>query len=231
MNKSITQLAVAILISASLVACGGDTTQGNGGPPMIVNEDGTSTFDSTQLGIALASLPIEALNEAETASLAYLREEEKLALDVYTQLDSLWGTSIKVFGNISKSEATHTEAVRQLLLRYNLTDPSVNLGSGRFVNATLQGLYDSLVSQGTASLIAALQVGATIEELDLVDIEQGLQGIDNQDIRLVYDNLAKGSRNHLRSFVKNLDNQGVTYSPIYLSAEAYTAIITTPTER
>ena len=231
MNKSITQLAVAIVISASLAACGGGTSQGNGGPPMTVNEDGTSTFDSTQLGTNLASLPIEALNEAETASLTYLREEEKLALDVYTQLDSIWGASIKVFGNISKCEATHTEAVRQLLLRYNLTDPSVNLGSGRFVNATLQGLYDSLVSQGTAALSAALQVGATIEELDLVDIEQGLQGIDNQDIRLVYDNLAKGSRNHLRSFVKNLDKQGVTYSPIYLSADAYTAIVTTPTER
>lgn len=231
MNKSITQLAVAILISASLAACGGDTTQGNGGPPMTVNEDGTSTFDSTQLGTNLASLPIEALNEAETASLAYLREEEKLALDVYTQLDSIWGASIKVFGNIAKSEATHTEAVRQLLLRYNLTDPSVNLGSGRFVNATLQGLYDSLVSQGTASLSAALQVGAAIEELDIVDIREALVGIDNQDIRLVYDNLEKGSRNHLRSFVKNLDKQGVTYIPQYLDADAYNAIISTPTER
>lgn len=231
MNKSITQLAAAILISASLAGCGGGTTQGNGGPPMTVNEDGTSTFDSTQLGTTLANLPIETLNEAETASLTYLREEEKLALDVYTQLDSIWGASIKVFGNISKSEATHTEAVRQLLLRYNLTDPSVNLGSGRFVNATLQGLYDSLVSQGTASLSAALQVGAAIEELDILDIRQALVGIDNQDIRLVYDNLEKGSRNHLRSFVKNLDKQGVTYSPIYLSADAYTAIVTTPTER
>jgi hypothetical protein len=72
MNKSLTQLAVAILISTSLAACGGGTSQGHGGPPMIVNEDGTSTFDSTQLGTNLASLPIEALNEAETASLTYL---------------------------------------------------------------------------------------------------------------------------------------------------------------
>lgn len=231
MNKSFTQLAVAILISTSLAACGGGSSQGDGGPPMIVNEDGTSTFDSTQLGTNLASLPIEALNEAETASLTYLREEEKLALDVYTQLDSIWGASIKVFGNIAKSEATHTETVRQLLLRYNLTDPSVNLGSGRFVNATLQGLYDSLVSQGTTSLSAALQVGAAIEEIDIVDIRNALVGIDNQDIRLVYDNLEKGSRNHLRAFVKNLDQQGVTYSPQYLDADAYNAIISTPTER
>lgn len=231
MKKSITQLAMAILISASLVACGGDTTQGNGGPPLTVNEDGTSSFDSTQLAANLASLPIEALNEAETTSLTYLREEEKLALDVYTQLNSTWGASIRVFGNIANSEATHTEAVRQLLLRYNLTDPTLNLGAGRFFNATLQSLYTTLVNQGATSLIAALQVGAAIEELDIMDIRQALVGIDNQDIRLVYENLEKGSRNHLRSFVNNLQQRGVTYSPQYLDAAAYTAIVTSPTER
>lgn len=220
-----------MFLAASLTACGGDSTQGNGGPPIVVNEDGTTSFDSTQLASNLASLPIETLNEAEATSLAYLREEEKLALDVYTQLDSIWGTSIKMFGNISKSETTHTEAVRQLLLRYQLDDPALNLGSGRFVNATLQNLYNNLVQQGSTSLVAALQVGAAIEELDIQDIQQALVGIDNQDIRLVYDNLAKGSRNHLRSFVKNLDKQGMTYSPQYLSTETYTAIVTTPTER
>jgi hypothetical protein len=64
-----------------------------------------------------------------------------------------------------------------------------------------------------------------------VDIRQALVGIDNQDIRLVYENLEKGSRNHLRSFVNNLQQRGVTYSPQYLDAAAYTAIVTSPTER
>ncbi len=80
-------------------------------------------------------------------------------------------------------------------------------------------------------MVAALQVGAAIEEIDLVDIEAALLNIDNQDIRMVYDNLAKGSRNHLRSFVKNLEQQNVVYVPQYLSVTAYNAIVTTPTER
>ena len=100
-----------------------------------------------------------------------------------------------------------------------------------FANADLQQLYLDLLQQGTPSLVAALQVGAQIEELDIVDIQTALETVDNQDIRLVYDNLMKGSRNHLRSFAKTLAQQGATYTPLYLSQDAYTAIVSTPIER
>jgi hypothetical protein len=183
------------------------------------------------LTATLATLPNEALSDAERDSLAYMREEEKLAYDVYTQLNTLWGGQTRVFGNIAKSEATHTEAVRQLLLRYNLTDPAANLGAGLFFNADLQALYVNLLSQGSPSLVAALQVGAAIEELDILDIQTALVGIDNQDIRTVYGSLLKGSRNHLRSFVKTLAQQGVTYVPQRLSPEQFSAIVNTPIER
>ena len=101
----------------------------------------------------------------------------------------------------------------------------------QFANATLQQLYLDLLQQGTPSLVEALQVGAQIEELDIVDIQKALETVDNQDIRLVYDSLMKGSRNHLRSFVMTLTQQGTTYTPQYLSLDAYTAIVSTPIER
>ncbi|MFC7411264.1 DUF2202 domain-containing protein [Hydrogenophaga atypica] len=197
----------------------------------MVNADGTTSFDSTGLASSLSTLPLEDLSEAEKASLAYMREEEKLARDVYSRLDSFWGSQVRAFGNIAKSEATHTEAVRQLLIRYSQPDPAAILTEGMFANATLQQLYYDLVAQGTPSLIAALKVGALIEELDIVDIRSALESIDNLDIRLVYENLMKGSRNHLRSFVKTLVQQGETYRPIYLSQEDYDAIVAAPTER
>ena len=80
-------------------------------------------------------------------------------------------------------------------------------------------------------MIDALKVGAAIEEIDMIDINKALLGIDNQDIVLVYQNLLKGSRNHLRSFVANLVNQGVTYVPQYMGVVDYSAIIATPIER
>ena len=190
-----------------------------------------SNFDNTALGIALAALPYEVLSTAEIDTLTYMREEEKLAHDVYAQSAALWGNWTPIFSNILISEATHTEAVRQLLERYALTDPAATSAPGIFQNTDLQLLYTQLVTASAPSLIDALSVGAAIEELDMVDINNALVNVDNQDIRLVYENLLKGSRNHLRSFVSTLLAQGVTYEPQTMSPADYNAIVTTAIER
>lgn len=226
------RIASTLLAACLLTACGGggDGTQ-QGGAPFVVNADGTSGFVSSALGTTLAALPLESLSTAESASLTYMREEEKLAHDVYARLNTLWGSQTPVFGNIAQSEATHTEAVRLLLVRYSLPDPADNLSEGLFVAPVLQQLYYDLTAQGSTSLINALRVGAAIEEIDILDLENALPTIDNQDIRQVYANLLKGSRNHLRAFVQALAQQGVTYTPAYLTTDAYTAIVTTAFER
>jgi hypothetical protein len=234
MSISIKTLSVALLIPLVLSACGGggsDSPVGNGGPPMVVDANGVSTFDSTALNTSLLALPIETLTLAEQDSLLFMREEEKLAQDVYTQLNAIWSSQTRVFGNIAESEATHTEAVRQLLLRYNLPDPNATRSAGVYQNATLQGLYTQLVVSGNTSLVDALKVGGAIEEIDILDLQKGMLGIDNQDIILVYDSLLKGSRNHLRSFTSTLANRGVTYVPQYMAVADYQAIVSTPIER
>ncbi len=179
----------------------------------------------------MSLLPLESLNADESSSLIYMREEEKLAYNVYSQLNNTWGAQTSVFGSISQSEASHTEAVRQLLLRYSLADPAASLTEGVFANQTLQLLYASLIQQGNVSYVDALSVGCAIEEIDILDLQNALVNVDNQDIRIVYDNLTKGSRNHLRSFVNALTMIGVTYVPQHLTTEAYSAIISTPIER
>ncbi len=234
MKKYLTRHTVVLLSLAFLGACGGGDTGGpmaGGGPPFVVDANGNSSFSGPALGLSLAALPVEALSVAEKESLAFMREEEKLAHDVYAQLDVRWGANTRVFGNIAKSEVTHAEAVRQLLLRYSLADPAATLAAGTFQNTVLQGLYAQLTATGAISVIDAWKVGAAIEEIDMVDINRALPGIDNQDIVLVYQSLLKGSRNHLRSFVSNLAILGVVYVPQYMPLADYQAIVSTPMER
>lgn len=61
---------------------------------------------------------LPALSAEEIAGLYYMREEEKLAHDVYLNLYDRWGA--QVFANIAESETAHTEAVRQLILAHGL---------------------------------------------------------------------------------------------------------------
>jgi hypothetical protein len=232
MKKSIRSFTLVLLVAAALAACGGgDSDSPMSGTPLLVDAEGNSTFDSTALGSSLTALPIESLSAAESASLVFMREEEKLAQDVYTYLATVWGGQTRVFGNIARSEATHTEAVRQLLARYSLVDPAATLAAGAYANTTLQDLYTQLVAAGTPSLVEALKVGAAIEEIDIVDLNKALLDIDNQDIVLVYQSLLKGSRNHLRAFVTGLTAQGVIYAPQYMALADYQTIINTPMER
>jgi len=174
-------------------------------------------------------MPAGELSEADEPGLLYMREEEKLARDVYLVLYEQWG--MQTFANIASSEDTHMEAVKNLLDRYGLTDPVEGKAAGEFANEELQVLYDQLVDQGNQSLVDALEVGAAIEEIDILDLQEYLAQTDNADIQRVYDSLMLGSRNHLRAFASALERQGVEYEPGYLSREAYDEILNAEAER
>jgi hypothetical protein len=182
-----------------------------------------STFTATAGGVSSTPL-LDDLSEAEVNGLLFMREEEKLARDVYIAMYAL-GYS-KVFDNISNSEQTHTDAILTLLNRYAIPDPVGDNAEGVFVDPVLQDLYDALIVLGSPSQIEALFVGAEIEEIDILDIQKYIDEVEgNSDIVVVYENLMKGSRNHLRAFVKNLAKRGVDYAPKHLTQEVYDAII------
>lgn len=170
------------------------------------------------------------LTQEEMDGLLYMREEEKLARDVYTALGEQWG--MPIFQNIAGSEQAHMDSVLMLIEQYGLVDPAAGNGVGEFSNPIFQSLYADLVAQGAISLDDALTVGATIEELDIVDLQERLAQTENEYIVQVYGNLLAGSENHLRSFVSILERQtGTTYEPVYLDQNAYDAIIASSTER
>jgi hypothetical protein len=196
--------------------------KGGGGGPLGDNPDNQASIDHLTL-----AAPGE-LGEAEASALLYMREEEKLAYDVYTALYAQWG--LPIFRNIARSELTHTEAIYALLQRYSLQDTATTQASV-FTNPDLQALYDELIARGSQSLEEALRVGAAIEEIDILDLEKRLAETDNADIQQVFDNLLRGSRNHLRSFTAILQTQsGEIYQPLYLDAAAYQGIVESGTE-
>ena len=117
------------------------------------------------------------LTQAEFDSLVYMREEEKLARDVYLALYDIWG--LPLFQNIANSEQTHTDSVENLLISFNIPDPADDSPMGVFVNEDLQSLYDELTILGGQSLADALKVGAAIEEIDILDLEAALDFIQD----------------------------------------------------
>jgi hypothetical protein len=165
------------------------------------------------------------LNDQEKSDLIYLREEEKLAKDVYIFSYNKYGQSI--FNNISSSEQSHMSSILNLINKYGLTDPVANNAYGVFSNSELQALYNELTAKSDASLNMALEVGANIEDLDINDIKTFKSHTTNADLINVYDKLSCGSKNHMRSFVGQLG----TYTPIYISQTEYNAIINATNEK
>jgi len=131
-----------------------------------------------------------------------MREEEKLARDVYLTLGPLWNAPI--FSNIAQSESRHMAAVKQLILTYGLTDPVGDNPVGAFTNPVFTQLYGELVAAGSASVADAYQVGVEVEELDIADLIQALSATNKTDVRSVFQNLLNGSYHHLEAFQSHL---------------------------
>jgi hypothetical protein len=168
------------------------------------------------------SKPKNSISAADAEGLIFMREEEKLARDAYLYMYQEWGQQI--FKNISGSEQSHMDLLLKRVEQYNLTD-NVSQDTGVFNNTDLQQLYNQLIAKGKDSLVAGLIVGATIEEVDIVDLEKYINASDNEDLKCTYDVLLIGSRNHLRGFVKNMNNNNYSYTPQFLSQTDYDAII------
>ena len=172
---------------------------------LIVSVSVLSALLLSALVVSPAAAATSPLSADEIAGLQFMREEEKLARDVYLTLYQKWG--VATFNNIASSEATHMASIKTLLDRYGIADPAAGQPIGVFTNPELQALYNQLIAQGSQSLNAALQVGVTIEQVDIRDLQTRIAGTTHTDIKSVYNNLLRGSTNHLRAFTNQLQTQ------------------------
>lgn len=191
------------------------------------NDEDSNTFFDAEKSSELASLCgicdfKGVLTEAEIKGLMEMREEEKLALDVYLFLFEKFNH--RVFRNISKSEDAHARAVLHLINGFGLADPARE-EIGEFNDPNFRELYTQLTKRGSENLVEALKTGAFIEELDIADLQKLLKATDNSTIKRVYGNLINGSLNHIRAFTYALKQIGETYVPSVISPEQYEAIL------
>ncbi|MDO8361391.1 MAG: DUF2202 domain-containing protein [Actinomycetota bacterium] len=233
-SRTAARVGMAVLVALAVVSCssngtgngGGNGGNGNGngnggGNGSGVGPGGETSLNSETLAAQMAAMPLAELTDAQRDGLLQMREEEKLAHDVYVALGAEY--EVNVFVNIPASEQTHADAMLLLLERYGLADPAAGNAPGEFTDPAIAALYTALVEQGRESLTAALTVGATVEDLDLADLASLATAAP--DITLVYDHLARGSRNHLRAFTRQLGKQGADYTPQYITQAEYDAIV------
>jgi hypothetical protein len=139
------------------------------------------------------------LSPAERDALLALREEEKLAHDVYLAMAELYPQQ-QQFRNISASELRHAAALDRLIDRYQLTSPVKDLPAGVFPTAEIQHLYEALVAEGQTDVRRALGVGVRIEQQDIRDLQDAAAGTNRADLKRVYGRLEDASQNHLLAF-------------------------------
>lgn len=188
-----------------------------------------SVFSPSAQAVDVLETEKQELSRNEIDGILLMREEEKLARDIYLALGDKW--DLKPFVNIAKSEQKHMDEMGSLITKYDLEDPVKDDTRGVFTNPEMKKLYDELLAEGEKSRLDALKTGAMIEDLDIADLEALLKETDNDDIRIVYLNLVKGSRNHLRTFHFQIEKSGGTYKAQYITDEMYNKITGSPKEQ
>jgi hypothetical protein len=138
------------------------------------------------------------LTTAQRSDLLSMVEEEKLAHDVYVTLAAKYPADYQ-FSRIANAETQHQTALRTLLVRYGMDDPTAGLATGEFATASFQSLYGDLLGDAT-SATTALGVGVAIERLDISDLTDAMSGLTAPDVLQVYGSLRNGSEHHLAAF-------------------------------
>lgn len=209
-----TNLFLAAMLSLVFVAC--DDTIAASDTDLNTEMNANQMLQSMEFTSDSTSI-----TNTEREGLILMREEEKLAGDVYAYFYQKY--SLRPFTNINKSEVQHSNAVLRLLNYFGIPDPALN-EVGKFTNPDIQALYNKLITDGSTAT-NALAVGAFIEEYDIADLRKLIAETSNTDIKRVYTNLLNGSYNHIKAFTRVLAGRGVTYTPQIISVEELNAII------
>ncbi|MDN3027124.1 DUF2202 domain-containing protein [Streptomyces sp. S.PB5] len=203
-------LAIGGVLAGGAVAAGTDDTPAPGttmqqqtmtGRQHHAERHGEGMHDARHDGSCTGYTALAAqgtLTAAQKTTLADMAEEEKLAHDLYTAFAARY--DVHVFERIAAAETSHLSAVRTLLDRYDVTDPTAGKPAGEFTDPAVQATYDRLLKQGEDSLSGALKAGRTVETEDIAALKKALSGLTAPDTRQVYTNLLAASERHLAAF-------------------------------
>ena len=189
-----------------------------------------SPFIFIPLVVALCSIqfpsPVAAqvtLTPNEIQWLIYIREEEKMARDLYIGMYNSWGLSI--FKSISEEEQEHINAMLELFKMYSIVDPLAGDVPRNYTNQHIANLHTSLLTQGMQSNKDGLKACALQEEISMQDLDLAMKSTQQQAINKVYSELQRDSINHLRSFIHSLEIFGERYMAVKIPQQTVDAII------
>ncbi|HEX6849495.1 MAG TPA: DUF2202 domain-containing protein [Chitinophagaceae bacterium] len=167
----------------------------------------------------------QAITDNEKATVLRMREEEKMARDVYRVMNDKWDQ--QVFSHISESEIYHMSQMKLWIDKFKLDDPVIrnNDEQGVFTDQSLQKLYNELTASGLQNKEAAFRAGAKVEEIDILDLKAALAETSNTDLQSTYKYLIRASENHLRAFARNLDALGINYKPVVMTQKEFDEIM------
>lgn len=146
------------------------------------------------------------LNDTEAAELAFMREEERVARDLYQAFADQYDGA-RPFSQIVRAEQRHHTIMGTLLTQYGLDDPSAGLPAGQYADPALQALYDGWLADGSVSLEAAYQVGIELEARDIADLDGAIAAAVTDDLRLAFERIQAGSESHLAAFERAASGQ------------------------
>ena len=231
MKTIVKSILVSGLITASMIftsSCEKDpANSGNTQYAAVIEVSGDGTTTVIAANVASAFVETSSLSETEINALLKMKEEEKLARDIYSAMYQKWGSQI--FSRISTAENNHLNAINLLIKNYGVSD-SVIGDTGVFANVDIQNLYNQLIVSALVSVEDAYKTGVLVEEMDIKDLTESLVNISNENVILVFDNLLKGSRNHLRAFDRQLTIIGLIYTPTFLSQADFDQIVNSAME-
>src|SRR5512141_1593691 len=211
--SDVMRIGMAVMFAATVSGCGGG---GGGG--------GGKT-------IPLGSL--QPLVGSEETTMLFVREEEKMARDVYLALYTQWADP-NYLAIASRSEQKHMDSVKAMLDNLSIPDPVADDRAGSFTNTDILVMYGGLLARGLVTPEEGLAVGAFIEEYDILDVQKArdevVKGSNQLPILQTYDSLLCGSRNHLRSFVGQIRAGGAAYTAQLMTQNEVDAIVNSPGE-
>ncbi len=145
------------------------------------------------------------LNTREAETLVLMREDEKLARDVYHAFYTYWRQASWL--EAMQRRQARMNRIASLLQQYELPDPLPDTRPGSFPSPELAELYTQLVKRGAQSYIDAVDVCIQIEQLDIADLQAAILESRHETLDQSYQVLLESSRytldqmSHMRQIV------------------------------
>ena len=157
----------------------------------------------SQASASTTTAPSATTDSGVASALAFSREEERMARDLYAALAAKYDGA-RPFSMITNSEDRHFDAMGALLTKYKVTDPSAGKAAGVYAIPAIQDLYDSWLTKGSTNIQAAYQVGVDVEKRDIADLNKSIAANLPADVDTVLGQLLKGSQNHLAAYQRGV---------------------------